>query len=97
MKSSFTEKLQPFLKIASQKTSPITMDARPMTIAPRPMLTSAVPWNCVISPPESATTPLESARPMTFIRSMLMPCARLIAGLEPVARSAEPCSVPKYQ
>ena len=41
--------------------------------------------------------PLESARPMSFMLSMLMPSARLMAGLLPVARMAEPCSVPKYQ
>ena len=41
--------------------------------------------------------PLESARPMSFMLLMFIPCARLIAGLEPVARIAEPCSVPKYQ
>ena len=41
--------------------------------------------------------PLESDRPSTFMASMLMPCARLMAGLAPVARMALPCSVPKYQ
>jgi hypothetical protein len=40
---------------------------------------------------------LEIARPSTFMESMLMPCARLMAGLLPVARMALPCSVPKYQ
>ena len=68
-----------------------------MTIAPRPMFTSAKPWNWAISPPESATMPLDSERPSSFMLSMLMPSARLMAGLLPVARIAEPCSVPKYQ
>ena len=48
-------------------------------------------------PPDRATIPFESERPMSFMLLILMPCARLIAGLEPVARMAEPCSVPKYQ
>ena len=41
--------------------------------------------------------PFESDRPSTFMALMLMPCARLIDGLAPVARMALPCSVPKYQ
>ncbi len=68
-----------------------------MTIEPRPMLMSANPWNCAISPPASATSPFESARPSTFITLMLIPCALLISGLHPVARIADPISVPKNQ
>lgn len=49
------------------------------------------------SEPESATSPFESARAITFVKLMLMPCALLIAGFEPVERIVEPCSVPKYQ
>ena len=92
-----TEKLQPLRKNASHSTSPMMTAARPMTMAPRPMLISAKPWYCAIRPPESATMPLESDRPSTFMALMLMPCARLIDGLAPVARMALPCSVPKYQ
>ena len=50
-----------------------------------------------MSPPESATRPLERLSPSTFMVPMLMPWARLMLGLEPVARMALPCSVPKYQ
>ena len=71
--------------------------ASPMTMAPRPMLISANPWYCVISPPARATSPLERARARIFIKSTLIPCAFAIFGLHPVARSAQPCSVPKYQ
>ena len=73
------------------------MAAKPMTIAPLPIDTSAVPWNWVMRPPASATMPLESARPRSFMLLTLMPCARLIEGFAPVARIALPCSVPKYQ
>ena len=34
---------------------------------------------------------------MILLRSVLIPCARLILALEPVARTAEPYSVPKNQ
>ena len=32
---------------------------------------------------------------MTLLRSVLMPCARLMTGLQPVARMPQPSSVPK--
>ncbi len=41
--------------------------ARPMTMPPRPMLTSEKPEYCASRPPDSATIPLESARPISFI------------------------------
>ena len=71
--------------------------AKPITIAPLPILISAKPWYCAISPPLNATRPLLKASPITFIRLILIPCALDISGLLPVARIAEPCSVPKYQ
>ncbi len=37
------------------------------------------------------------ARPASFMLLILMPWARLMLGLLPVARMALPCSVPKYQ
>ena len=48
-------------------------------------------------PPDSATRPLLSARPITFMRLVLMPWARAMLPLMPVARRAEPCSVPRYR
>ena len=42
-----------------------------------------------------ATTALDSARPMTFIKPVFTPWARLITGLQPVARRAQPSSVLK--
>ena len=40
---------------------------------------------------------MESIRPKTLFRSTLMPWARLMLGLAPVARMPLPSSVPKNQ
>ena len=40
---------------------------------------------------------MDTARPSTTLRLVLMPCARDMAGLEPVARMPQPSSVPKNQ
>ena len=71
--------------------------ARPMTMAPRPMLMSAKLWYWASRAPDSATSPLERTRPSTLLKSVLIPCARAMLGLAPVARSEEPSSVPKNQ
>lgn len=71
--------------------------ARPITIAPRPMLISAKPWYWLNSAPENATSPLEIIRPSTRLKSVLIPCARDIRSLHPVARREHPSSVPKNQ
>ena len=47
--------------------------------------------------PERATRPLAIIRARTLARSVLMPWARAMAGLEPVARREQPSSVPKNQ
>ena len=47
--------------------------------------------------PESATRPLESIRPKTTFAFVLMPCARAMFWFAPVARIAQPRSVPKNQ
>ena len=78
-------------------TSLMMMAARPMTIAPRPMLTSALPWYCAYSPPASPTSAFESTSPSTLFVLVLMPCARAMLGLAPVARMECPTSVPKNQ
>ena len=41
--------------------------------------------------------PLDSIRPSTLLKLVLMPCARAMCWLQPVARSEEPSSVPKNQ
>ena len=66
-------------------------------MAPRPMPTSTKPWYWVSSAPLSATSPFESMRPSTLLRSVLMPWARAMLALAPVARSEQPHSVPKNQ
>ena len=82
--------------MASPSTSPMMTAARPMTMAPRPMLMSAKPWYWDMRPPERATRPLDRLRPSTFMVDVDA-LARAMSGLEPVARMAEPCSVPKNQ
>ena len=47
--------------------------------------------------PASATRPLEITRPSTLLKLVLMPCARAMFWLAPVARRELPLSVPKYQ
>ena len=91
------EKFMPFLNIASARTSPIIMEASPITMAPRPICASAKPWYWARSPPESATIPFEMASAKTFIVFMFIPCAFAMLWLQPVARTAEPSSVPKNQ
>ena len=61
------------------------------------MLTSAKPWYWLSRAPDKATRPLETIRPSTTLKLVLMPWARLMLGLEPVARMAQPSSVPKNQ
>ena len=41
--------------------------------------------------------PLERASPTTTFRCVLMPCARAMRALAPVARMPQPISVPKNQ
>ena len=71
--------------------------ARPMTMAPRPALTSENPWYWAYRALDRATMPLESIRPSTLFQPTLMPWARLMLGLAPVARMPLPSSVPKNQ
>ena len=78
-------------------TVPIMTAARPMTIAPLPELTSAKPWYCEYNALARPTRPLEIIRPSTVLKFVLMPCARLMFGLQPVARIEQPRSVPKNQ
>ena len=92
--SSLSAKLR---KILLNTASPITTAARPITIAPRPIWTSAKPWYWLSSAPENATRPLESIRPSTMLKLVLMPCARAMLALQPVARMEQPSSVPKNQ
>ena len=84
-------------KMRPKMVSPMMTAARPMTMAPRPMLTSAKPWYWLSRAPDKATRPLETIRPSTTLKLVLMPWARLMLGLEPVARMAQPSSVPKNQ
>ena len=46
---------------------------------------------------ERATRPLEIISPSTLVKLVLMPWARLMLGLAPVARREQPISVPKNQ
>ena len=92
--SSFRAKLVNSLPKA---TSPMMTAARPMTMAPRPMLISEEPWNWASRPPERATRPLDTMRPSTTLALVLMPWARAMLGLAPVARREQPFSVPKNQ
>ena len=69
--------------------------ARPITIAPRPMSTLLLPWYWASRPPARPTMPLDIMRPITVLRDVLMPWARAIWRLAPVARSALPLSVLK--
>ena len=71
--------------------------AKPMTMAPRPALTSANPWYWEYRALDSATIPLEIISPKTLLRLTLIPWARLMLGLAPVARMEQPISVPKNQ
>ena len=71
--------------------------ASPMTMAPRPMSMVALPWYWASKAPDRATRPLESIRPSTLVVSVLIPWARDMLELEPVARRAQPSSVPKNQ
>ena len=65
---------------------PMITAASPITIAPRPALTSAKPWYWAYRPLEKATMPLEITRPRILLISVLIPCARDIFALHPVAR-----------
>ncbi len=78
-------------------TSPMITDARPMTMEPVPIWMSAKLWYCAMSAPESAMRALPSISPIVFMASVLMPCARDMRALMPVARMAHPISVPKNQ
>ena len=55
------------------------MAARPITMAPRPILTSAKPWYCASSPPESATIPFDTTKPIILFVAVFIPLARAIA------------------
>ena len=68
-----------------------------MTIAPVPMPMSAYFWLSQIRPPDRPTRPLESTRAIILVTLVLTPRARTMASLLPVARQAEPISVPKNQ
>ena len=83
--------------VAPKSTSPMMTEARPITIVPTPMPTSAKPLFCATMAPESATRPFEMTSPRTIMPSVLIPCARAIWALIPVARTAVPISVPKNQ
>ena len=72
-------------------------EARPMTMLPAPICTSAKFWLWAMKAPLRATRPLLSTRPRIFMLSVLMPWARTMRGLLPVARTALPSSVPKNQ
>ena len=90
---SFREKLW---KILLSSTCPMMTAASPMTMAPRrPMSMVALPWYWASKAPDRATRPLESIRPSTLVVSVLIPWARDMLELEPVARRAQPSSVPK--
>ena len=67
--------------------------ARPSTITPMPICASANACICAKSAPEIATRAFESASPNTVIRSVLVPSARSMRALSPVARIAAPSSV----
>ena len=68
-----------------------------MTMAPRPMLISQALLYWTSRAPDRATRPLEITRPSTLVKSVLMPWARAMLALEPVARREQPSSVPKNQ
>ena len=78
-------------------TSPMITAARPMTMAPRPMLISLALLYWASSAPERATRPLETTSPSTLAKLVLMPWARAMLALAPVARREQPSSVPKNQ
>ena len=62
---------------------------------PMPIWMSANPLYCAMNEPHSATSPFESASPTIFICPVLMPWARAMSSLSPVALSATPYSVPR--
>ena len=73
------------------------MAARPITIAPVPIPISAYFWLWHTSAPERPTRPLAIMRAIIFVIFVFTPSARIISSLLPVARRAEPISVPKNQ
>ena len=83
--------------LGEKSTSPMMTEASPITMVPTPMPTSAKPFACATVAPDKATRALEITSPSTTIVLVLMPCARAICGLKPVARMAVPSSVPKNQ
>ena len=78
-------------------TSPIIIAARAITIVPRPEFTSAYPLFCAKIAPARAMSAFESIKPNTVILRVLIPSARAIFSLSPVAISACPNSVLKKQ
>ena len=68
-----------------------------MTIAPIPILISAYPCDCVTKAPEREIKAFPIIKPKILVTLVLTPRARTICSLFPVARIAEPISVPKYQ
>ena len=72
---------------------PMITDARPMRIRPTPIELSAKPWYCANTAPAAPTRPLDSARVISFVRSVDTPKERIIGPLSPVARTARPKSV----
>ena len=57
-----------------------------MTMAPRPLLISEKPWYWESRPPDRATRPLDTTRPSTLHQLVLMPWARAMLWLAPVAQ-----------
>src|SRR5438445_167665 len=68
------------------RASPMMTLASPHTTIPIPICTSAKPWYCARSAPESATRPLASASPMIVMLPTSTPSAWLIWGFCPVPR-----------
>ena len=68
-----------------------------MTMAPRPIFTSEALWYWANRPPDSPTRALDRISATILVPLVLIPWARAILGLLPVARTALPSSVPKNQ
>ena len=66
-------------------------------MAPVPMLMSAYFWLWHTSAPDSPTRPLDRLSASSFVTRTSMPSARHMSSFWPVARMAEPISVPKNQ
>ena len=71
--------------------------ARPMTMAPRPMLISAKPWYWAEQRSGKCNKTIGEHQTEDSAKSVLIPCARAIFSLHPVARREHPSSVPKNQ